>query len=123
MFDDKLFWMEDVDFCYRAKIEGAKVIYFPLTEIIHYSGESSKKNINASLSNQLISKIKFVKKHYSILTALIASIFIFVHIISRIAIFFCLSLTGRNFKVKRSAYFYSLKKYFNYVINKDEGIT
>ena len=63
MLDENLFWVEDVDFCYRNKISGGVNIYFPEAEIIHHSGQSSKKNYRITISNQLISRLKFFRKH------------------------------------------------------------
>lgn len=51
---DEDYWAngEDIDFCYRAKDAGWKVIFFPVTKIIHYKGASS----GTQLSTQEISK-------------------------------------------------------------------
>ena len=54
--DENLFWMDDVEFCYRAKKSGAKILYCPEAEIIHHSGKSSTSNQHIVISNQLISK-------------------------------------------------------------------
>ena len=60
-FNEDLFWMEDIDFFFRMKKLGYGVYFCPKTEIIHYAGKSSEKNYNVSISNQLMSKIKFLK--------------------------------------------------------------
>ena len=64
-FNETFFWMEDIDICLRAKRIGVKIIYFPLTEVIHIAGASAKKNYKISISNQLLSKIKFFSIHHS----------------------------------------------------------
>lgn len=40
--DEKYFLgVEDIDFCYRARLRGLKNIYYPMSEIAHYHGYSS----------------------------------------------------------------------------------
>ncbi len=42
MFDEEFFFYgEDLDWCYRFKEHGYKIIYTPITKIIHYKGASS----------------------------------------------------------------------------------
>ena len=42
-FDERFFMFgEDIDICYRIKEAGYKIYYTPITEIIHYKGESVK---------------------------------------------------------------------------------
>ncbi|MFA6254554.1 MAG: glycosyltransferase family 2 protein [Patescibacteria group bacterium] len=46
MFDENFFtWFEEVDLCKRAKSAGWQVWYNPETEIIHYGGQSFKKEV------------------------------------------------------------------------------
>src|SRR5690625_4788335 len=42
---DELFFMygEDIDWCYRIKEAGWKIVYYPQTKIMHYKGASSRK--------------------------------------------------------------------------------
>lgn len=55
-FDEDYFWYgEDIDFCYRLKEKGWKVVFDPETEIIHYKGISSgikKHSKNRSLADK-----------------------------------------------------------------------
>jgi len=40
--DEEYFWNgEDLDFCYKLKLEGWKILYLPETKIIHYKGSAS----------------------------------------------------------------------------------
>lgn len=115
LLDDNLFWMEDVDFCYRANKAGAAIIYYPYAEVIHHSGQSSKKNQKIAVSNQLLSKLKFFKKHKGKHIFILASVIIFFNILSRIGLFSILfpffALAGE----KLAAYFFTLKRFFAYV--------
>ena len=50
MLDETYFmYGEDIDLSYRLKLGGYKNYYFTDSEIIHYKGESTKKNISASI--------------------------------------------------------------------------
>ncbi len=64
-FDESLFWMEDIDFCYRAYHAGLPVYFLPSAAVMHFGGESTKSNIRRVLFHQHVSKIKFFEKHYS----------------------------------------------------------
>jgi len=121
--DPLFFWMEDIDFCYRAHQTGCKIFYYPFAEIIHYSGKSSLKNQHIAISNQLISKIKFERKHGGTLTYVIALAVILLHIISRYLLLITPSLFNSSARVKRNAYYFSLKKYFNFIAGDRNVIT
>ncbi len=61
--DDYFMYTEEVDFCFRAKKVGFKVVYNPSWSIVHLGGASS-----ATIEFPLISEYKgiklFYKKHY-----------------------------------------------------------
>ena len=66
-FLDETFFMygEDVDYSYRLQKEGYYNYYFPEIKIIHYKGESTKKeNLNV-LINFYKAMIIFVRKHFA----------------------------------------------------------
>ena len=73
-FNTNLYWMEDIDLCYRAQKNGYKNYYFPETKIVHFQGKSAEKNLVYSTSNQLISKIKFFKIHNSLIEVYILKV-------------------------------------------------
>lgn len=75
--DEDYFWNgEDIDFCYKLKMDGWKIVYIPSVKIIHYKGSSSglhKTGIGkadsvtkkrAALSSTQVMKL-FYKKHLS----------------------------------------------------------
>jgi len=44
-FDERFFmYCEDIDLCHRINRGGVKIYYVPTSQIIHYKGESTKKN-------------------------------------------------------------------------------
>jgi len=65
-FDERFFmYGEDIDLCYRMSTEGYDIHYVPSTSIIHYKGESTKKdNLDyVILFNKAM--YQFFEKHYS----------------------------------------------------------
>lgn len=77
-FDEDYFWYgEDLDFCFRAKKEGWKIMYIPYVKVIHYKGVSSgikkhsedissaDKEIQMMATKARFSVMRiFYKKHY-----------------------------------------------------------
>ncbi len=121
--DEKLFWMEDVDFCYRNKLLGGKNWYFPQWKTVHYVGASSKKNLSVVISNQLISKLKFYKKHKRKLTFVLSAIIFFIHSILRLIILFPVSLVSTKAFTRLKAYAFTFKKLWRYLLVNDESLT
>lgn len=65
-FDERFFmYGEDIDLCYRTTENGWEIHYVPETSIIHYKGESTKKNeiVYNRVFNDAI--YKFFDKHYT----------------------------------------------------------
>jgi len=118
--DPEMFWMEDVDFCVRARKEGGTVKYLHLPEIVHIGGQSSKKNLGRVISNQLISRIKFMRKHGDVLRSTLLVLIILLHVLTRMVIFGILSIFGDEPKAK--AYSYTLRKLFRYLFAGDRSI-
>jgi len=56
---------EDLDFCYQIKKSGFKIEYVPLTSIIHYRGQSSRKDRVKLRKHFYQSMNIFVRKNYS----------------------------------------------------------
>lgn len=72
--EDYFMYGEDIDWCYRIKEDGWKVIYYGATEIIHYKGSSNKKQkfklVYEFYRAMYIFYNKHYKKKYSFLTRL-----------------------------------------------------
>lgn len=111
--DETMFWIEDVEFCFRAVQNGIKCVYFPETKIIHHIGQSAKKNYTISISNQVFNKIKFFNKHHSNFLAKLVILLSFLHVVQKSIVFGILSPFNVVYKRKASAYRYTLFKVFN----------
>ncbi len=115
--DEALFWMEDIDFCYRAHKAGKKIIYHPAIKILHHGGKSSVNKYNITIPNQVMSKVKFFKKHGSVSAFYFASFLTFFFIITRLLAFTALTLTLNGVcRQKANAYAIALKVYFGYIL-------
>lgn len=121
-FDSELFWMEDFDFCYRLRQQGGQVIYFPESSVVHYGGKSSAQNLTLAYANANISKLKFYEKHSSAFRTFLAETIIFIHITSRLLLFMVLSPFNKNFRSQFSAYAFTLRKYFKYILQNDRTL-
>lgn len=111
--DETLFWIEDVDFCYRANHKGLKCMYEPRIEIIHHVGQSAKKNYNISIMNQVVNKIKFARRHYSRWNHFLTSTMSVYHVILKLIIFGLLSPINVVYYRKFKAYVFTFPRVFN----------
>ncbi|MGZ3920775.1 MAG: glycosyltransferase family 2 protein [Bacteroidia bacterium] len=121
-FDENLFWMDDVDLCYRARQNGVDVRYFSGWSVKHTIGVSSKKNYNTVIANQLISKLKFFKKNKRMADYFISSFFVELHILLRIVLFLILSFFKTEFRKKLSAYLYTQSAFCRYIFLKENKV-
>lgn len=65
MLDENFFmYGEDLDWCYRIKEAGYKVVYYPKGQVIHYKGASSKKKRGKTIYEFHRAMILFYNKHY-----------------------------------------------------------
>jgi GT2 family glycosyltransferase len=87
-FLDEAFFMygEDIDLSYRITQAGFRNVYFPLTTIIHYKGESTKKGSFNYVVMFYKAMIIFARKHYTRNTARYYAIFINIAIYFRAAL-------------------------------------
>ena len=109
-FNEDLFWMEDIDFCYRANLNNLKIIYFPFTTVIHFVGMSSKKNYKISISNQLISKIKYFKIHRSAVSAAAIKLSELTVAVLKSTLMIFLIPFSKTYSKKNSAYLFTIKR-------------
>jgi GT2 family glycosyltransferase len=64
LLDEAMFWAEDLDFCYRAGAAGIPVYFLPTAHVLHYVGQSGKKNYRRMLYAQHASRVVFAERHY-----------------------------------------------------------
>ncbi len=112
-FNEKLFWMEDVDLCFRLNQMGYKTYYLPSTKIIHFSGKSAKTNYKVAISNQLLSKIKFFRIHHSKLSANIILFSVLFISLVKSAMMLFVSPFSLLYRKKMVAYLYTIRSIFN----------
>lgn len=112
MLDEKLFWIEDVEFCYRIKKCNMEIVYLPEATVIHHIGQSAKKNYNVSIYNQVFNKIKFYRKHHSQSSLFVVKTLSFIHALYKWIAFLFLSPFKTIYFHKAKAYSYTLKKFF-----------
>lgn len=111
--NEYLFWIEDVDFCYRMNKSGHKLMYYPHSKIIHHIGQSAKKNYKVSVSNQVFNKIKFFKVHQPGFNVFLLSVFSFFYCLFKGLVFFILSPFSTIYFKKAWAYWYTSFRVFN----------
>lgn len=120
--DENLFWMDDVDFCKRNVGLGGENYYFPLTTISHYIGQSSKKNQRVVISNQIISKLKYYRKHNSFSYFVISVPIFLLQILTRLPLFFVLGIIKPFYFQKAQAYGYTLKRLVAYLLTNKQAV-
>lgn len=83
-FDERFFmYGEDIDLCYRLNKSGYHIDYVPRTSIIHYKGESSRKETLRYIRNFNRALYLFYDKHYSSRYSGLFRFFIYLSVIIR----------------------------------------
>lgn len=72
LFDERFFmYLEDVDYCKRAKDKNVNVIHCRDSNVLHYSGKSSQNADGIKHSAWMMSRKKYFIKHFRILENMI----------------------------------------------------
>ena len=76
---DENFFMygEDIDWCYRIKKAGWKIVYYPEAQIIHYKGGSSDKKNPKLIYEFYRSMYLFYNKHYKAKYSFITTLLVY----------------------------------------------
>ena len=109
MMDERFFmYGEETDWCYRFKQAGWKVMFTPISTIIHLCGQSSQKVKTEMLIRLRLSILQFIDKHYSRLKHKTAWLLIMLFFAVRIPVWFFASFSRmhsrRKAAVKLQAY-------------------
>lgn len=86
--EDYFMYFEDVDFCYRAKKAGFKIMIDPEVKIIHVSGASSKHPQYNQWKGEFDGLLKFYRQHFSPLSSFGVRLLVYLAILLRIIVFF-----------------------------------
>jgi GT2 family glycosyltransferase len=92
--EDYFMYGEDIDWCYRIKQAGWKVVYYPEVEIIHYKGASGGKKNPRIIYEFYRAMYLFYEKHYKSKYSIFTAGFIY----SGIALKLVISLVMNQFK-------------------------
>ena len=65
LLDERFFmYSEELDWCYRARQQGWRVVYLPEARVIHHEGKSSEQALAVRHLHFQRSKVLFFKKHH-----------------------------------------------------------
>ena len=67
--EDFFMYSEEMDWCYRMRQAGWKVVYLPEAQVIHYGGKSSDQVAAQRHIYFQTSKVRYFRKHHGALTA------------------------------------------------------
>ena len=117
-FDERFyFYGEEVDLCTRFKAQNGRILYYPLSSIIHLGGATVNKTRWFDLKNQVIARIQILQKHYKGIN-FISMIFLhYLGIFLRIWVYFFEGIITLNKNQIVKAYFYA-KQLFIYPLNR-----
>ncbi len=118
--DPEMFWMEDADLCLRITRAGGSCWYLPGPGIVHIGGESSRTNVDRMIANQLLSRIKFARKHDGRAAAMLMACVIGLHAITRTIAFGAVALFRKE--PRAAAYRRSLARLYRYMSSGDRSI-
>jgi len=65
LLDERFFmYSEELDWCYRAKQKGWKIVYLPTAKVVHHEGRSSEQVLPVRHVYFQRSKVQFFEKHH-----------------------------------------------------------
>lgn len=88
--EDYFMYFEDVDFCYRTKKAGFKIMIYPDVKIKHISGASSKHPQYNQWRGEFAGLFKFYNQYFGLLASFAVRLLVYLAILLRIAVFFIL---------------------------------
>lgn len=118
--DPGMFWMEDADLCLRVRKAGGTCWYVNGPGIVHIGGESSKHNVDRMIANQLLSRIKFARKHGSVMGGILMVVVIVLHALTRVTAFSVIGLMRPEPRAR--AYRHTLVRLYRYLFHGDRSI-
>ena len=97
LLDESFFmYSEEMDWCYRIKQGGWRIVYLPTAEVIHYGGQSSKQVIAAQHIHFQRSKIRFFRKHWGALQGTLVRCFLLLNYLYQLVMESLKWLVGHN---------------------------
>ena len=126
--DERYFiYSEEVDWCYRFKKSGWKILFTPEPEIIHYGGQTTKQTVEKFKLQYYGSKLIFMRLHKSTLEFLFTRFLIALFLFLRIPLWIVVAIFKRNkrkraitiIKIYCKCGFYCLLYWKNLLINKE----
>lgn len=87
LLDEGFFmYSEEMDWCYRIKQAGWRIVYLPAAEVMHHGGQSSKQVIAAQHIHFQRSKIRFFRKHHGAVQAALIRIFLLLNYLYQLVV-------------------------------------
>lgn len=114
---DETFFLfgEEPDWCLRARKAGWGIFYNPEPQIIHYSGQSTKKDYYLFIASRYESRLRLIDKHFSWLKRIVFRIIVVPALFARILIGSFMSFSNKAEKEgRRQAYRQSLLFYLGF---------
>ena len=114
-FDENYFmYIEDLDFCLRAKKAGYSISFLNNASVRHVGGKSSWVNPGAFFTNYYSSKLWFFRKHCSTASFVFAILLIDLGCVIRIVVYGVAGIMKKNLWRLSSAHIHALPKIFRY---------
>ncbi len=95
LLDERFFlYYEDVDWCLRIKRAGWSIMYVPEYQAVHSGGGSANQFRPFSYVEGTHSKLSYFRKHHAPLEARLATVFVMIEVLMRLAIWFSETITN-----------------------------